>query len=113
MLFKSLYSEEPSFVPYRGVHVDDVAAAHIKALDLADAPIKSYLLSGKDRTWEEVLAFANSKFPGAGFKAKPKSGEKVVVETALAEAELGFSSWKEMERQVTDVVEQQLKLRSA
>jgi nucleoside-diphosphate-sugar epimerase len=113
MLFKSLYSKEPSFAPYRGVHINDVAAAHIRALDLADAPISSYLLSGKERTWEEVLAFANSKFPEAEFKAKPKSGERVIVETARAEAELGFSSWKEMEEQVTDVVEQQLKLRSA
>lgn len=112
MLFTSLYSEEPSFVPYRGVHIDDVAAAHIRALDLADRPISSYLLSAKDRTWEEVLAFANSKFPEANFTAKPKSGERVIVETARAEAELGFSSWKEMEEQVTDVVEQQLKLRS-
>jgi nucleoside-diphosphate-sugar epimerase len=113
MLFKSLSSKEPSFAPYRGVHINDVAAAHIRALDLADAPISSYLLSGKERTWEEVLAFANSKFPEAEFKAKPKSGERVIVETARAEAELGFSSWKEMEEQVTDVVEQQLKLRSA
>ena len=51
-----------------------------------------------------------SKFPEAGFTAKPKSGERVIVETARAEAELGFSSWKEMEEQVVDVVEQQLKL---
>ena len=59
-----------------------------------------------------MLTFANSKFPKAGFTAKLKSGERVIVNTALAEAELGFSSWKEMEEQVTDVVEQQLKLRS-
>jgi nucleoside-diphosphate-sugar epimerase len=113
MLFKSLYSEEPSFVPYRGVHIDDVAAAHIRALDIAAAPVSSYLLSAKSRNWEEVLAFAKSKFPEADFTAKPKSGEQVIVETAHAEAELGFSSWKEMEEQVVDVVEQQFKLRDA
>jgi nucleoside-diphosphate-sugar epimerase len=113
MLFGSLYSEEPLFAPYRGVHVDDVAEAHIRSLNLADAPVSSFLLSGKTRTWEEVLDFANKKYPGAGFKTKPKSGDELIVVTARAEAELGFSSWKEMEVQVSDVVEQQLQLRSA
>ena len=113
MLFESLYSEEPRFAPYRGVHVDDVAEAHIRSLNLADAPVSSFLLSGKNRTWEEVLNFANKKYPGAGFKTKPKSGDELIVVTTRAEAELGFSSWKEMEVQVSDVVEQQLQLRSA
>jgi nucleoside-diphosphate-sugar epimerase len=113
MLFKSLFSEEPLFVPYRGVHIDDVAEAHVRALDLVDAPVSSFLLSGKDRTWEEVLSFVNGKYPEAGFKTKPKSGDRLIVDTARAEVDLGFSSWKEMEAQVSDVIEQQLRLRSA
>ena len=113
MLFKSLFSKEPLVSPYRGVHIDDVAAAHVRALNLPAAPISSYLLSARDRTWEEVFDFVKSKFPEAGFTGKPKSGERVTVETARAEAELGFSSWKEMEEQVVDVVEQQFKLRDA
>lgn len=113
MLFGSLYSEEPMFAPYRGVHIDDVADAHIRALGLADKPVSSYLLSAKDRPWEEVIEFANKKYPQAGFKTKPKSGDRWFVQTARAEAELGFSSWKEMEDQVSDVVEQQLALRGA
>jgi nucleoside-diphosphate-sugar epimerase len=92
MLFKSLFSRKPLFVPCRGVHIDDVAAAHVRALDLASTPISSYLLSAKNRTWEQVLPFAKSKFPEAGFTAKPKPGERVIVETPRAEAELGFSS---------------------
>lgn len=111
MLFNSLLSEEPSFVPYRGVHIDDVADAHIRALELPEAPLSSFLLSGKDRSWEEVLDFANKKYPTAGFKAKAKSGDRLIVDTSRAEAQLGFSTWKEMEIQVSDVVEQQLKLR--
>jgi len=111
MLFRSFVSEEPLFAPYRGVHVDDVADAHIRALTLADAPVSSFLLSGTDRTWEEVLNFVKGKYPDAGFKTKPKSGDLLVVKTARAEAELGFSSWKEMEAQVSDVIEQQLELR--
>ena len=113
MLFRSLLSEEPLFAPFRGVHVDDVADAHIRALSLADAPISSFLLSGKDRTWEEVLNFVNDKYPKAGFKTKPKSGDLLVVKTDRAKAELGFSSWKEMETQVSDVIEQQLDLGGA
>jgi hypothetical protein len=92
MLFKSLFSRKPLFVPCRGVHIDDVAAAHVRALDLASTPISSYLLSAKNRTWEQVLPYAKSKFPEAGFTAKPKPGERVIVETPRAEAELGFSS---------------------
>jgi nucleoside-diphosphate-sugar epimerase len=38
-LFGSLYSKEPIFTAYRGVHVLDVAEAHIRALSLDDAPI--------------------------------------------------------------------------
>jgi len=111
MLFRSFLSKEPLFAPYRGVHVDDVADAHIRALTLADAAVTSFLLSGKDRTWEEVLDFVKGKYPNAGFETKPKSGDLLIVKTARAEAELGFTSWKEMEAQVSDVIEQQLELR--
>ncbi|USW48834.1 Putative NAD(P)-binding domain superfamily [Septoria linicola] len=94
-----------------GVHVDDVAEAHIRALTLPDAQVSSFPLAGKDGRWEEVLEFANKKFPRAGFTAKPKPGDGMSVDTGLAEAQLGFSSWKEMEVQVSDVVEQQLDFR--
>jgi nucleoside-diphosphate-sugar epimerase len=113
MLFGSLYSETPIFAPYRGVHVLDVAYAHVRALKLADAPVSSYLLSGKDRTWEDVLDYANKQFPAAGFTAKPKSGDRWIVDTSRAEAELGFETWREMEEQVKDVVVQQMQLRGS
>lgn len=112
MLFGSLYSEEPMFAPFRGVHVLDVADAHIKSLTLPERPISSYLLSAKDRSWEEVLDFANKEFPNAGFKAKPKSGDRWNVDTTRAREDLGIHSWREMEVQVKDVVEQQFKLRA-
>lgn len=112
LLFGSLYSEEPLFAPYRGVHVLDVAEAHIKALGLAEKPIASYLLSATDRPWEEVLEFANKEYPAAGFKAKVKSGDRWHVDTTRAQRDLGFHSWREMEVQLKDVVNQQLKLRS-
>ncbi|KAF2010908.1 NAD dependent epimerase/dehydratase family protein [Aaosphaeria arxii CBS 175.79] len=113
MLFGSLYSEEPMFAPFRGVHVLDVAEAHIKALHLPQRAISSYLLSAKDRSWEEVLDFVKEEFPTAGFKAKAKSGDRWNVDTTRAQNELGLQSWREMEVQVKDVVDQQLKLRAS
>jgi len=102
------------FKHLQGVHVDDVAEAHIRALSLADKPVSSFLLAARDRSWKEVLEFANKKYPDAGFyKGEVKEGDRWIVETARAEKELGFGEWKEMEEQVTDVVEQQLALRKA
>lgn len=110
-LFQSLLSEEPSPAPFQGVHVDDVAEAHIRALSLADKPVASYLLSARQRSWDEVSEFAQRKYPQASFKTKPKSAPGWDVQTGRAERELGMSSWKEMETQVSDVVDQQLGLR--
>ena len=113
-LFGGLYSDDPMFKHLQGVHVDDVAEAHIRALSLADKPVSSFLLAARDRSWKEVLEFANKKYPDAGFyKGEVKEGDRWIVETARAEKELGFGEWKEMEEQVTDVVEQQLALRKA
>jgi nucleoside-diphosphate-sugar epimerase len=112
MIFGSLYSKEPMFAPYRRVHVLDVAEAHIRALTLDDAPIASFLLAGKDRSWEEVLEFAKKEFPEAGFQTQPETGDRWFVDTTRAEAHLGFAEWRDMEEQVRDVVLQQLKLRS-
>lgn len=113
MLFGSLYQEKPMFAPYRGVHVLDVAEAHIKALTLADKPVASYLLSAKDRAWEEVLEYVKKEYPSAGVKAEPTSGDRWNVDTTRAKNDLGFDTWREMEVQVKDVIEQQLQLRSA
>jgi nucleoside-diphosphate-sugar epimerase len=113
MLFGSLYAKEPMFAPYRDVRVLDVAEAHIRALDLEDAPMSSFLLSGKDRPWEDVLEHVKKEFPDAGFQTEPKTGDRWFVDTTRAEAQLGFKTWREMEVQVKDVVSQQLELRSS
>ncbi|KAI5207100.1 NAD dependent epimerase/dehydratase family protein [Aureobasidium subglaciale] len=111
MLFGSLYAEKPMFAPYQGVHVLDVAEAHVKALSLPQAPISSFLLSGKHRSWAEVLEFVNSEFPNAGVKVEATDGDSWNVDTTLAEKTLGFEKWREMEEQVRDVMVQQMKLR--
>lgn len=112
MLFGSLYAKEPMFAPYRGVHVLDVAEAHIRALELDNSPVSSFLLSGKARPWEEVLEYAEKEFPGAGFQTEPKTGDRWFVDTTRAETQMGFKTWREMEVQVKDVVSQQIQLRS-
>jgi nucleoside-diphosphate-sugar epimerase len=111
MFFGSLYAEEPMFVPLQGVHVVDVAEAHIRSLSLTEAHICSNVLSGEDRSWDDVVDYANNKYPEAGFKAKPKSAGSWAADTSRAEADLGFNSWRGMEKQLSDVVNQQLKLR--
>lgn len=112
MLFGSLYSPSPLFAPFRGVHVVDVADAHIKALSLTDHPHSAYLLAAKQRSWDEVITYIESEFPSAGIKVEAKSGVFWNVDTRRAKADLGFDKWIEMEDQVKDVLSQQLKLRS-
>lgn len=62
--------------------------------------------SARDRTWEEVLRSVNENYLQAGFPTNSKSGDLLIVKNARAEAELVFSSWKEMRTQVSDVIEQ-------
>lgn len=113
MLFGSFFADEPMFAPYRGVHVLDVAEAHIKALTLADAPVSSFLMSASDRTWEEALEFVKKEYPAVGVKVQPKDGAKWNVDTTRAREILGFETWREMEVQIKDVFDQQLQLRGA
>jgi nucleoside-diphosphate-sugar epimerase len=112
MLFGSLYSPEPMFAPYRGVHVVDVAEAHIKALSLPEAPVSSFLLAAKERSWDDIIEYVKKGFPTAGIKVSPKAGHGWKVDTTLARTVLRFETWREMETQVKDVLNQQLSLRS-
>jgi hypothetical protein len=112
MLFHSFLSSEPLFAPYRGVHIYDVASAHIRTLSLPNTtPVSSFLLSAKARTWEEVMQFVQEKFPEQHFGTKPKSMDFLVVETERVKRVLGIEVWKGMEVQVCDVIEQQIELR--
>jgi len=57
------------------------------------------------------MGFVNEKYPEQDFRTEAKEGELLIVETQRAERELGLKEWKEMEVQVSDVVEQQIELR--
>lgn len=122
MLFKSLISEKPLVSGgFRGVHVDDVAEAHVSALRLGDDDVagglRSYLLSGEICSWARVGRFVRERFPSVSFRLRAEEDEEGTaemggyrVDSRRAEEELGIR-FKGMQEQVVDVVEQQLEFR--
>ncbi|KAL6237276.1 hypothetical protein BDW75DRAFT_204691 [Aspergillus navahoensis] len=114
LLFKSLVSETPLMDRFDGVHVDDVAAAHVKALTTKGSTINGvqpYLLAAEQRSWREVYAFLTTRYPSLPLKLKPMDSPGYTVDTTRAQRELGIV-FRPMEEQVADVVDQQLKLRA-
>lgn len=107
-------SEKPLVGNFRGVHVDDVAEAHLCALRPDITGPRSYLLSGETCSWMDVNRFARERYPLVPFQLKPEDTAETGgyrVGSSKAEAELGIR-FKGMEEQVADVVEQQLDLRA-
>ena len=102
---------------FLGVHVDDVAEAHIRALavslddgDDGDSKgVRSYLLAAKRRSWGDVVRFVRGQYPGVEWALSPVDSTNYGVETSRAERELGIR-FRGMEEQVKDVVDQQLEL---
>ncbi|KAE8312547.1 hypothetical protein BDV41DRAFT_588812 [Aspergillus transmontanensis] len=110
-LFQSLFSETPSSPQFNGVHVDDVADAHVKVLDDGVKGFRSYLLAAETRPWGDVRRFLEGRYPGVGFGLK-SGGDEVGyrVDAGRAERELGIV-FKGLESMVGDVVDQQFELR--
>ncbi|KAE8333976.1 hypothetical protein BDV39DRAFT_212000 [Aspergillus sergii] len=110
-LFQSLFSETPSFPQFNGVHVDDVADAHVKVLDDGVKGFRSYLLAAEVRSWGDVRRFLEGRYPGVGFGLK-SGGDEVgySVDAGRAERELGIV-FRGLESMVGDVVDQQFELR--
>jgi nucleoside-diphosphate-sugar epimerase len=115
MLFQTLVSEQPEqpfMNQYLGVHVLDVADAHVKALDEKIKGFESYLLAAERRTWAEVETFVKKELPEfpLGWKNVPETAKSYTVDAGKARRELGME-FKGMERQVGDLVRQQMELR--
>ncbi|KAB8222858.1 hypothetical protein BDV33DRAFT_228951 [Aspergillus novoparasiticus] len=110
-LFQSLFSETPSFPQFNGVHVDDVADAHVKVLGDGVKGFRSYLLAAETRSWGDVRHFLEGRYPGVGFGLK-SGGDEVGyrVDAGRAERELGIV-FRGLESMVGDVVDQQFELR--
>ncbi|KAL4891805.1 NAD dependent epimerase/dehydratase family protein [Aspergillus ambiguus] len=107
MLFNCLMSEKPFFGQFLGVHVDDVAAAHVQALNNPIIGFQPYLLAAPRRSWVEVDSFIRLQYPEVKFKFKPEDWMDYTVDSSKAETELGLT-FKPMEEQVKDTVDQQL-----
>ncbi|KAJ0418746.1 hypothetical protein BJY00DRAFT_314660 [Aspergillus carlsbadensis] len=115
LLFQALMTETNAFGHFIGVHVDDVAIAHVRALTVKKNEgegVQAYLLAGKKRSWREVYDFVRAEFPSLPIKLEPVDRANYDVDTAKAERELGIR-FRGMEVQVSEVVKQQLELRAA
>ncbi|KAL3443422.1 hypothetical protein BJX65DRAFT_311923 [Aspergillus insuetus] len=114
LLFQALMTETNAFGHYSGVHIDDVAFAHVRALTVAkkEDGVQSYLLASEKKSWREVYDFVREQFPSLPIKLEPVDRSDYEVDASKAERELGIQ-FKGMEEQVSDVVKQQLELRAA
>ncbi|RDW86997.1 uncharacterized protein DSM5745_03639 [Aspergillus mulundensis] len=91
-----------------GVHIQDVAEAHVKALAPAIKDGSRYLLSGPRTTWKEVAGIARRLYPGVGVKLSERAeGASMPTDTTQAETELGMQ-WRSWEDMVRGVMDQQL-----
>ncbi|OGM47810.1 reductase [Aspergillus bombycis] len=90
------------------VHVQDVAEAHIRALDRRIVDGSKYLLAGRSITVPEIARFIQKRYPDAGAVITEDAPSVLnPVNTAKAEGELGMK-WRPFEAILEDVMDQQL-----
>lgn len=92
-----------------GVHIQDVAEAHIKALNPAIKDGSKYLLSAAQTTWKNVAQIALKAYPNVGAKITEdvEGTRSSPTDTIKAETELGIQ-WRSWEEIVRSVMDQQL-----
>jgi nucleoside-diphosphate-sugar epimerase len=92
-----------------GVHIQDVAEAHVKALDSKIKDGSKYLLSGPQTTWKDVARLALKAYPNIGAKIteEVEGISSMPTDTTKAEVELGIQ-WRSWEDMVRSVMDQQL-----
>ncbi|KAE8386101.1 hypothetical protein ETB97_009392 [Aspergillus alliaceus] len=109
-LFQSLFSEIPSSPQFQGVHIDDVADAHVRALGEGVKGFRAFLLADEARPWGDVKDFLDREYPGRGFKLQGARTVGYRVDASRAKRELRME-FQGMEKMVGDVLEQQFGLR--
>ncbi|KAJ5508821.1 hypothetical protein N7527_010964 [Penicillium freii] len=91
-----------------GVHIQDVAEAHIKALDPKIVDGSKYLLAGPKTTGSEIARIVHRLYPDSGALISENfQGASFPVDVTKAETELGIQ-WRSFESMVRDVMDQQL-----
>lgn len=104
-------------VNFYSVHVDDVATAHVKALDPAVKGGQSFLLGVPKQTgnWNEAIEITKNLFPDAAAKLPLNGSAKsktFLVDTSRAEKELGIK-FKSFEEQIWSLVGHLMELKNA
>ena len=91
------------------VNVEDVADAHVLALDPKHDTDQSYLIAGQPSAkWEDVLDIVKADYPHLPYKLKADPNRKVTfVDASKAEKDLGIK-WRSLKQTVHEVVDQQL-----
>ncbi|RAK95949.1 NAD(P)-binding protein [Aspergillus ibericus CBS 121593] len=92
-----------------GVHIQDVAEAHVKALDPKIQDGSKYLLSAPATTWRDVARVVLKAYPNIGAKIteEVEGSPSIPTDTTKAEVELGMQ-WRSWEDMVRSVMDQQL-----
>ncbi|CAG8138460.1 unnamed protein product [Penicillium olsonii] len=92
-----------------GVHIQDVAEAHVKALNPKVKDGSKYLLAAPRTTWKDIARIALQAYPNVGAKITEdvESTPAFPTDTTRAEVELGIK-WRSWEDMVRSVMDQQL-----
>ena len=91
------------------VHVQDVARAHVAALDKDKVAGGRYLLNGSNEPWSYALEYAKKRWPGRKWAEKETVGLPFKWDSSKAKREMGID-WIPIEKQINDVVEQMIAL---
>lgn len=112
LLFGTIMTGKPMGT-ISAVHIQDVAEAHVKALDRAVPDGSKFLLAGPKASWSDIAAIVKRDYPESGTKiTEGIPGESWPVDTTEAEEVLGMK-WRSLEQMVRDVMDQQLGLMEA
>lgn len=110
LFWQSLFSEKPR-IPTAWVHVQDVADAHVKTLEVPVESGKEFLLSAPTFPWEEAADFVKTQYPALGCKLEPPFEGRWRVDTTAADQALGLK-WQSKETMIRDVIGKQLAFRA-
>lgn len=106
-LWKILTTGLPFPLHYSNVHVEDVARAHILALDNGKVPGGGrYLLVASNDPWSSALEYVKGKWPERKWAEEETVGPAVKWDASKAVKELGLGGFMSLTKQVDDVVEQ-------
>jgi len=93
------------------VHVEDVARAHVLALDQGKVPGGNrYLIANRSIPWSFALGYAEGKWPERKWAEKETTGARINWDTSKAVTELGLGGFLSFQRQIDDVVGQMVTL---